>query len=244
IVSGDREFRSLAVLPSGEAFLSAWQGYFYTAPKAAGPWTFHAQGGEIPLVATAFSSPENGVAVGGLALKNGRIWYFNDGTFQTEAQDQFDDHEFSDVCFSDSQTAHAVGFGIVIRSDDAGATWTPLPAQGDFFHAIHFPDTQTGYIVGVYGDILKTTNAGQTWDRIRNNSNLFGAQNNFRDVHFVNAELGYICGDDGLLWKTADGGDSWVAIDGLPNENFRSVFKVQDHVFIAGDNGQLFQVLD
>ncbi|MEM6725189.1 MAG: YCF48-related protein [Bacteroidota bacterium] len=244
IVSADRELRSLYILPTGEAFLSGWEGYFYTAPDATGPWTFFAQTDNSPMVATAFSSPENGVAVGGVALKNGRIWYFNNDTFRTESQDIFDDHEFSDVCFSDDQTVHAVGFGIVIRSDDAGATWTPLPTQGDFFHAIHFPDAQTGYIVGVYGDILKTDDGGQSWNRIRNNSNLFGSSNNFRDVYFVSATLGYICGDNGLLWKTTDGGDSWVSIDGLPDEDFRSVYKIQDQVFVAGDNGNLYRLTD
>ncbi|MES2258542.1 MAG: YCF48-related protein [Pseudomonadota bacterium] len=61
----------------------------------------------------------------------------------------------------------AVGVrGLVITSDDNGATWTqrPVPVSSDLL-ALHFPTPQQGWAVGHDGVVLHSLDAGASWVR-------------------------------------------------------------------------------
>ncbi len=64
----------------------------------------------------------------------------------------------------------------------------------------------TGWIVGNYGTLLRTTN-GATWDTILTNR-----PENFGTVYFLNTQKGWIGGSDGLLLTSSDGGTSWNSL--------------------------------
>ncbi|MPR36107.1 YCF48-related protein [Salmonirosea aquatica] len=62
----------------------------------------------------------------------------------------------------------------------------------------------TGWIVGEYGTLLKTTDGGTSWDTLPT----------FRDTHFytvnfIDTQAGWIGGAGGLLIKSTDGGSNW-----------------------------------
>jgi photosystem II stability/assembly factor-like uncharacterized protein len=61
----------------------------------------------------------------------------------------------------------------------------------------------TGWIVGNYGTLLRTTN-GSSWDTIPTNR-----QDHLTAVSFVNTQIGWIGGANGLLLKSTNGGTSW-----------------------------------
>jgi photosystem II stability/assembly factor-like uncharacterized protein len=147
----------------------------------------------------------------------------------------------SGVCFSDSVTVHAVGLGYVLRSDDGGLHWTRHDITGDFFQAIHFPTATTGYICGSGGTILKTTDAGRSWQIIREGGSFGKGNQPFRAVWFVSAEKGYRVGDGGLFWRTENGGKDWSALAGLPEDvNATDIFMLGARGWITGESGRLF----
>lgn len=152
-------------------------------------------------------------------------------------------HQFpnalSAVWLSDSLTAHAVGLGWVLRSDDGGRSWLRLPQTGDFFRSVHFPTPTIGYICGHNGTLLKTTDSGRNWFTLRDGGPFGGEP--FRALWFTSADKGYLVGDGGLLWRTENGGADWVPLAGLPEATDASdVFVLGQRGWITTDGGRVF----
>ncbi len=178
--------------------------------------------------------------VGGVAFKSGVIMTIG-ADYSTVAIDTFD-NEIDAVCFSDENTVHVAGYGIILRSTDGGLTWTESETSGDWFRSMHFPTANIGYIAGYTGTILKTTDNGQSWQEIRKARATKDVP--FRAIHFVDAEKGYIVGDDGTLWRTIDGGDNWQTVKGLPNVDFYDIHVIDNTGYIVGTDGRMFRFED
>ena len=205
-------------------YVGGWQGLIIKTTNGGADWApVHNQGsGEPNFYVVQF--PENtqtGYAVGyvlpgggdGTILKTtngGSNWtriYYN-GV-----------HEIRGLWFLDNQTGYVVrwqyGVGTDIRkTTNGGSTWNdePIDRSLDYFAGIHFPDYQTGYVVGhVYdqngghGQIYKTTNAGADWSHLNS-----GPEYPFYDVEFpVDDQIGYVCGYGGYVFKTTNSGNTW-----------------------------------
>ena len=104
------------------------------------------------------------------------------------------------------------------RNADASqstASWELMEDFGEFslINGIDFLDESTGYSVltGVdpetfefSGDIYKTTDAGESWDRIVTSS-LF----TLVSLDFIDADHGFSVGTEGAIVRTDDGGKTW-----------------------------------
>jgi len=75
------------------------------------------------------------------------------------------------------------------------------------FRAASFPDKYTGYVVGNFGRIYKTTDAGQTW-----NSQYFSQANDLFSVSFCDVNNGFAVGGSPVILKTTDGGENWLNV--------------------------------
>jgi photosystem II stability/assembly factor-like uncharacterized protein len=159
------------------------------------------------LNAVEFTSAQSGLAAGN-ASSNPIIIKSTDGgihwdtVFITSINGTF-----NDLCFHAPGNAVAVGHyypsqGIIARTTDYGITWDTTIVN-KILNAISFPSTQTGYIVGTNGTILKTTNGGLNWIALASPT-----ADNFNSVKFVNDSVGFICGGTKIL-KTQDGGVTW-----------------------------------
>ncbi len=98
--------------------------------------------------------------------------------------------------------------GHVLVSHDQGGSWTQIQVPtrstltGVFLH-----DEKLGWVVGHDAVILRTSDGGESWER------LYWAPEQERplfDVWFRDADNGFAIGAYGFLLETADGGDSWV----------------------------------
>jgi photosystem II stability/assembly factor-like uncharacterized protein len=72
-------------------------------------------------------------------------------------------------------------------------------------HDVQFIDSQTGWIAGDNGTILKTTNGGTTWSPLTS-----GLSQDLYAVFFINSSTGWVTGDGGKILKSTDGGSSWT----------------------------------
>ncbi len=110
--------------------------------------------------------------------------------------------------------------------------WLNPNPQGNSLFAMDFPDNNTGYSVGAFGTIIKTSDAGNSWEQLTSNS-----QTTLLSVDFINTVEGYAGGFNQLLKKTTDGGIVWTDIQ-LPREGqFDSLFSIMDIEFVSSNTG-------
>jgi photosystem II stability/assembly factor-like uncharacterized protein len=151
-------------------------------------------------------------------------------------------HELSDVCFVSEQVALAVGYGIVLRSTDAGSTWQPIDIRGDFYKAVHFPTLQIGYIAGGYGSVLKSIDGGQTWKKLRHSSTVNNQNHRYNAIFFESENVGWLAGDNGILRYTSNGGEDWQRIETDENADWQAIAVNARHIFLVGKNGKIAKI--
>lgn len=115
---------------------------------------------------------------------------------------------FYDVVALDDKQAIVIGYaGKILRTDDAGYTWSLVNSGTDrALYSISFPDKSNGWIVGQDGLILHSTDAGKTWTRQATSVPVY-----LFAVNFVDANNGWAVGDKATFVKTSDGGKTWTA---------------------------------
>lgn len=120
----------------------------------------------------------------------------------------------------------------------------PTDAKGDFFVSLYFTDDQTGYAVGLAGTILKTSDAGKSWDRLKNGNSLFNGYQQFNQIIFRNKDIGYIVGESGCFLKTIDSGNHWDQIKESPDINFNATCLTVNGGYVCGDGGTIYHSIE
>ncbi len=72
---------------------------------------------------------------------------------------------------------------------------------------VDFIDEETGWVSGMNGLIMKTTNGGDSWSSLPGDLN--GGYTGLNGIRFFNTEAGLAVGDSGAVIKTVDGGSHW-----------------------------------
>lgn len=190
------------------------QGPIYKTTDGGNSWTAQVSGATGPLNDVFFINTLTGYAAG-----DQEVLKTTDGGLNwTSTPLQLN----QSIYCSSGSVCYMGGVGIR-KTSDGGNTWhslvlPSLSAPNVFMIvSIDFTDLQTGYAVGaiydtssyqvVNGVILKTTNAGLTWNNINTPANNTLLQNKpLSSVCFTNAQTGYITGANGLMLKTSNGG--------------------------------------
>jgi photosystem II stability/assembly factor-like uncharacterized protein len=144
--------------------------------------------------------------------------------------------------FTSANVGYACGdSGTILKTTDAGDHWTRLSSATNLFlYCIHFPTADTGYASANWGtgNIVRTFNAGQTWDTVHSGSITYSA------IRFCNGHTGYAAGNSETIIKTIDAGQHWTVKprDGVMSGNFESIFCIDTNtVLVAGGNGYIFK---
>jgi photosystem II stability/assembly factor-like uncharacterized protein len=108
--------------------------------------------------------------------------------------------------------------GLLYRSSDTCKTWNNIHsyAASSDLNSIEMLNESTGFVVGYYGKLLKTTN-GTNWDSIS-----IPTTTQLNIVKFFNSSNGIIGGNSGNLWITSNQGSNWIQYTTEHNYNISS----------------------
>ena len=131
--------------------------------------------------------------------------------------------------FLNSTTGYVSGSIIVLKTTDAGSSWTDLNAPGISFETntdVYFINEMTGWFSTNSGRIVKTTDGGANWNIVLQDVPVWR-------LSFTNELTGYGCRSDGSVIKTTNGGDNWLIQTTPLTEN------LYDINFTSGNTGYI-----
>lgn len=143
----------------------------------------------------------------------------------------------------------AVGeFGHVVLSDDRGVTWRQaktVPTQSTLT-GVTFVNKDLGYAVGHDATVIRTTDGGETWDLVYNDSE---SEMAFMTVYFENENRGFAMGAFSFIVETSDGGETWEErslSEGLLDDyHLNKLFSDKDgDLFVAAEFGVVYHSTD
>jgi hypothetical protein len=129
------------------------------------------------------------------------------------------------VIFTDANTGYVSsavwdGRGAVSKTTNSGTDWVTTFSLNTLWD-IEFPvsgASLVGYAVGDLGTIIKTHDAGQTWQ-----SQQSGTLQSLNKVYFLDLDFGFAVADSGIILKTTNGGIPVELISFTANVNEKSV---------------------
>jgi photosystem II stability/assembly factor-like uncharacterized protein len=144
------------------------------------------------------------------------------------------------LAFPSATQGWAVGHdGVVLRSTDAGATWTRV-----------FDGHRAGAAMVEHyrREAALSADAGQSAALVKEAERFAaqGAENPFLDVAFENTGTGYLVGAFGLMFRTGDGGATWqpwLDLEANPQGlHLYAVRAIGGEVYVAGEQGLMLKL--
>ncbi len=215
-------------------------------------WQRQDTGTDRHLFSISFIDENRGWAVG----EWNTILRTEDGGKTWERMTEQEDKILNHVVFIDDMKGWAVGeAGIIINSVDGGVTWTevipeyfrrdtieelyenPRPAV----FCVYFSDMENGWICGMEGLIMRTSDGGKTWQVQQTDTDLA-----FYSIQ-VKGDRGWAVGDRGNYALSEDGGVTWRIMDNSIKTKmwFRDVsFSTPLNGFVVGMAGTVVHSTD
>jgi photosystem II stability/assembly factor-like uncharacterized protein len=206
-------------------------------------WQSRPSGTTKALTAVSFADHDHGFAVG----NGGVLLATNDGGATWQAQDSGSKDQLLNVYALSPLQAFAVGaFGTLISTTDGGRNWSKheLPweklierivQEGGLIepnlNAVHFSSPEFGWVVGEFGLILQTKDAGRTWTPQRYGSEL----PQLYSVEFVDSRRGWAVGQGGSFIQTSDGGQHWSPVQPEMTRDLYDIALQAEHGVAVGD---------
>ena len=223
---------------NGQLVASAYDGWVYQFDNIALPGNLLHVPFWAPIHSIKYVHEDLWVIVGGDGFQNGHVGYTTDqGATWTQDSLTF---ELRDIEFVNDQNGIACGFGNILTTSDGAQSFQNTGTHGDFFTDLHFPTSNIGYACGFSGSLLKSTNAGISWERVRNGNRLIQKNYQFNHVHFFDADHGVVVGQHGVALYTDNGGGEWKELEGIPDIHLYGAWMTSSRSgIIAGDEGYL-----
>jgi photosystem II stability/assembly factor-like uncharacterized protein len=241
----NRQASGVEVLLGDAAFVSPQEGW---AVGVGGTVIHTVDGGETwskqscstgkDLFNVFFLDAQNGWATG----EYGTIIHTGDGGKTWANQTEPKDALYNNVFFADLLNGWVVGeFGTILHTTDGGKTWalqecrdivptvtakeweTPKPA----LYGVFFADKNKGWITGMDGVILQTTDGGQNWKKLKS-----GTDKPIYSI-LIEGKKGWAVGNKGTYLVSEDGGDSWAS----KGDAIKSKFWLRQIAFCDQNNG-------
>jgi photosystem II stability/assembly factor-like uncharacterized protein len=234
----------LSGIPHLALFDTAFDGSHGVAVGAAGEVVVSQDGGKTW---TSQKSPSAlsllGVATaGGRSIAVGQMGLIltSDGGTWKQAPSEASERLMA-VAMTDQGLAFAVGaFGTVLKSTDAGATWSnAAPAWGPMFanstetlgdsfrphlYSVHIGGNGVITIAGELSFILQSADAGASWRIVHRGVNKDGhIDSSLFGMSLREDGVGFAVGQSGTILKTSDGGSDWSPVESGSQANLLGV---------------------
>lgn len=142
------------------------------------------------------------------------------------------------VYFINQLTGIAVGtHGVLLTTTNGGINWSSQNLGNEnSLNSLQFVNGSTGYIgggQGIFGLVLKSTNAGNNWQQVYRDSLQINS------IHFINPSTGWGAGTNGVVIKTTDAGISWTrnVLSVSPYSSNNDIFFVNESTGFLGRGG-------
>jgi photosystem II stability/assembly factor-like uncharacterized protein len=173
-----------------------------------------------------FLSTTQAIAVG----NNGKILKYNGIAWQN--QNSGSNSKLNKIANKNNTTLIVGENGKILKL--ANNVWETITAPVNVdFNGICLLDSSIGYVVGDYGFILKTNDAGLTWNVV-----LSGADVNFSSVSCA-ADSVWAIANDGTIYTSIDNGNSWNRFNIGVLDDLNDIIYKNNKGFIVGNNGLL-----
>jgi photosystem II stability/assembly factor-like uncharacterized protein len=141
----------------------------------------------------------------------------------------------------DAQLVIATGYdGLILRSTDGGETFEQIQSgvgTGIDLWGVQIVNDTLGWICGNYETLLKTTDAGLSWQSVT-----AGLNQHYWSLDFLNENFGMIACGNGFVLKTTDGGNNWIQIETSDTRALYSIYIIDSlHIAAAGGWGNDIQ---
>lgn len=191
-------------------------------------WEITAQS-TFDLHAVSFMDSLHGICVGGdwQHEYSGIIVTSDGGKTWNEISSTTTNKYIDKVRFVDKNTGYAVGGntdtfgGFILKTNDAGNTWSALNTGMNTYRIsdLSLPDEKTIFVVGWSGQILKSDDAGLTWQKQISNTT-----EDLNSVFFLDSNIGYVAGNSQTILKTTNGGNTWSKQVSPKTQHLYSIF--------------------
>ncbi|MCP9290914.1 YCF48-related protein [Gracilimonas sediminicola] len=130
---------------------------------------------------------------------------------------------------------------MLAKTEDGGQTWD-IRSSFNFnnFNDIEFLDPQNGWVASADGEILFTSDGGESW------SSVTAGTEDLLDFHIVNDTTFWVAGESGSLYKSIDAGSTWesaIQIDTVSYSGFQNLSSSDDLYNIAFTDDQTGYVI-
>lgn len=228
----DKFYDVEAVSPE-KAVIVGYGGKILTTEDSGRSWSVASTGTENAIFKVALVDEKTGWAVG----QAGTVLKTTDGGKTWQPVEVGTDHYLFSLYVISPEHVIVVGDrSTILETTDGGATWNerkfePPPsedlgmeatagldesliAQDPAFYDVEFVDDQTGWIVGEFGKILKSTDGGKSWSEQQ--ETLVGGEfidaldlPTFFGIDCIDASQCAAVGLNGKIASTTDGGETW-----------------------------------
>jgi len=129
---------------------------------------------------------------------------------------------------------------LLITINTFGQTdWTSIPSNTtNHLYDVTFTSAANGFTVGENGTILKTTDAGNTW-----NSVFSDISQSFKSIAFTSDNNGYALSSNSLF-KTTNGGTTWELVFSINTESFNVVYFITENIGFIGTEYSILKTTD
>ncbi len=221
----------------GSIYAAGYRGYYISTDTSINDWNLQ-RPDDRENIHGIVHQEEVYTAVGGISFQHGFIKQLDKDQQVISIWDT--PGEMTAIIKTADQTLHAVGYGQIYRSLDNGQNWLANAQEGDNYQDVYFLSNNIGWIVGQAGSILKTEDAGNTWQELRKPQ--AHGKANLLNIHFANEDLGVLVGEEGIVWTSNDGGQTWSVVESLPAYNYTSVFVKDDVAWLGSEEGHLLKM--
>jgi photosystem II stability/assembly factor-like uncharacterized protein len=192
-----------------------------------------------------FSDPQNGWVVG----ERGSILHTTDGGTNWAATRLDTSLTLRSVFFVNNLTGWITSIygansdtSAIFKTLDGGANWIQIAKDPRALFQIQFINPDTGWAVGRFHRLIKSTNGGFTWHP--EITPFLGTQH-FLALDFVDKNAGWVVGSSGTILHTTNGGNDWIVQATTSTRLLYGVsFVDHSHGWIVGSNGCILSTTD